>query len=200
MIASPAARTALATAAVLTTLAVGPAANAAAHAPAPTLKARTLKELPTPLPRPYDEAATPAQADAAIDAAFARARASGKRVIVDLGGNWCSWCRLLAAVMDLPEAKPFMAAHFEVVSVPVSSREEKRDDLNRQVLRRFGLRKADGYPYLIVTEPDGRVLARSSAVTDDRHHTPQTMLDWIARFAKPAHPVETAVKGREVRS
>ena len=200
MIASPAARTALATAAVLTTLAVGPAASAAAHVPAPTLKAHTLKDLPTPLPRPYDEAATPTQADAAIDAAFARARASGKRVIVDLGGNWCSWCRLLAAVMELPEAKPFMAAHFEVVSIPVSSREEKRDDVNRQVLRRFGLRKADGYPYLVVAEPDGRVLARSSAVTDDRHHTPQTMLNWIAQFAKPAYPVKTAAKVREVRS
>jgi len=197
---SGAALTAVAAAAALAACAAGAGATARAGSPAPELKARTLKELPTPLPRPYDEAATPAQVNARIDAAFARARASHKRVIIDLGGNWCSWCRLLAAVMDLPEARPFMAAHFEVVSVPVSSREDRRDDQNRQVLRRFGLKKADGYPYLVVAEPDGRILARSSAVTDDRHHTPQAMLDWIAQFATPAHPVKTAAKSREVAS
>jgi hypothetical protein len=32
------------------------------------------------------------------------------------------------------------------------------------------------------------VLVRSSDVTDDNHHTPQTMLDWIAQYASEAPP------------
>jgi len=183
-------------------LAIGPGLVSPSHAAeiAPRLEVRTLKALPTPLPYPYDEKASAKSVDAALDAAFARARASHKRVIVDLGGNWCSWCRLLAAVMELPEAEPFIKAHFEVVSIAVTSAEKSRDDENRQVLKRFDIKTIDGYPYLVVAEPDGRVLARSSAVTDDAHHTPQAMLDWIARFATPAHSVKTAARGREVVS
>ena len=63
----------------------------AADGVGPKLKVNSLEQLPTPLPRPYDEKATPAQVNAAVDAAFARARKNGKTVIVDLGGNWCSW-------------------------------------------------------------------------------------------------------------
>ena len=132
-----------------------------AAVPAPRLAARSLQDLPTPLPYPYDEKASAAEVNARLDAAFAQARRSGKRVIVDMGGNWCSWCRLLAAVMDLPQAKPFIAANFVVVTVPVTSAQASRDDENRQVLKRFKIKKIDGYPYLVVAKPDGRVLARS---------------------------------------
>lgn len=155
---------------------------AGAAQPAPRLKIARLEQLPTPLPTPYDAKATPAQVDAALDAAFARARKSGKRVIVDLGGNWCPWCRSLAAVMKLPEARPFVDANFEVVMVNVSSAKGMTDK-NNQVLKRFGLSKVDGFPWLIVADASGKVLASSSEVTDEKHETPQAMLDWIAQWA-----------------
>lgn len=152
---------------------------------APAVRVRTLETLPTPLPLPYSETATPAQVNAQIDAAFVRAKATNKRVVIDLGGNWCSWCRMLAGVMELPDAKPFMDAHFEVVPVHVSSVKGKTDR-NGQVLKRFGIKEPDGYPFLVIAEPNGKVLVRSSDVTDDNHHTPQTMLDWIAQYAVQA--------------
>ena len=37
-----------------------------------------------------------ANADAAVAAAFARAKKSHKRVLIDLGGNWCVDCVVLA--------------------------------------------------------------------------------------------------------
>ncbi|MEJ0042207.1 MAG: thioredoxin family protein [Rhizomicrobium sp.] len=55
---------------------------------------------------PYDETAN---ADADVAAAFARARKSGKCVFIDLGGNWCGDCVVLANIMQLPEVKPFIA-------------------------------------------------------------------------------------------
>ena len=82
------------------TLAVADAAMTAPH-----VRIAETKQLPTPLPYPYDEMAN---ADAAVDAAFARAKTNGKRVLVDLGGNWCPDCRILAGVMALPEVKPFL--------------------------------------------------------------------------------------------
>jgi thiol-disulfide isomerase/thioredoxin len=158
------------------------ATSAAADATGPKLHITKLEQLKTPLPKPYDEKATPAQIDRALDAALARAKKSDKRVIVDLGGNWCPWCRSLAAVMELPEAKPFIQKNFEVVNVNVSSA-KGMTDRNNQVLKRFGIPKVDGFPWLVVLDADGKVLHSSYEVTDDNHETPQAMINWIAGWA-----------------
>jgi thiol-disulfide isomerase/thioredoxin len=145
-------------------------------AAAPRVHIADSKLLPTPLPYPYDEAAN---ADAAVDAAFARAKASGKRVLVDLGGNWCPDCRILAGVMNLPEVKPFLDAHFEIVSIDVG-----RFNRNMQIPARFHVAKLGGVPWLVIAEADGKVLASSYEVTDEHHTRPQAMVDWLAHWAK----------------
>lgn len=59
---------------------------AALGAPAPKMGITSLAELPTPLPLPYDELAN---ADADVAAGLAKARASHRLLLIDLGGNWC---------------------------------------------------------------------------------------------------------------
>ncbi len=157
-------------------LSLGGLALASAATLAPQVHIADSKQLPTPLPYPYDEGAN---AGAAVDAAFARAKASGKRVLIDLGGNWCPDCRILAGVMGLAEVKPFLQDHYEIVSVDVG-----RFDRNLQIPQRFGVAKVTGVPWMIVAEPDGKVLASSYEVTDEHHTTPQSMIDWLAHWAK----------------
>jgi thiol:disulfide interchange protein len=170
----------------LAILAVALALGACHQVHGPQVGVSKLADLPTPLPKPYDEAASPDEVNTRLDAALARAAVGHKRVIVDLGGNWCVWCRMLAAVMELPAAKPFVDANFEVVPVEVSSAEGKLDR-NAEVLQRLGVAKVGGVPWLVVVDPDGRVIASSDAVTDDAHHTPQQMIDWLAQYARPPH-------------
>ncbi len=152
---------------------------------APEVSVATLDDLPTPLPYPYADEIDPAATNAAIDAAFAQAQESGKRVILDLGGNWCGWCRGLAGVMKLPEVAPFIEDNFELVYVNVSSTSGQTDQ-NLQVLERFGTEAVTGYPWLIVVEPGGTVLHSSYEVTDENHETPQAMVNWLAQWAAPA--------------
>jgi thiol:disulfide interchange protein len=161
-------------------LLLGPIADASGEVAAPRLGIVRAEDLPTPLPYPYDEGAD-AMAD--VDAALARARSSGKRVLIDLGGNWCAWCRMLAGVMELPEMKPFMAEHFELVTVDVSSVSGKIDR-NLDVPERFGVAEVDGVPWMIVLAPDGTVLHSSYEVTDQNHEQPQEMADWLASWAE----------------
>ena len=108
-------------------LAVALAAPVAA-APAPKIQIASFAELDPP-EAPYDVSAN---ASAAVDAAFARARLSHKRVLIDLGGNWCGDCRILAGVMELPQMRRFLARHYEIVSVNVG-----RFDTNLQIPARF---------------------------------------------------------------
>ena len=153
-----------------------------AHAvTAPRMSLTSLAELPVVTRQPYDEKA---DADKAVAAAFARARRSHKRVLIDLGGNWCGDCLVLANLMELPELKSFMQAHFEIVSVDVG-----RFDKNLQVPARFGItRRLEGVPSILIVEPDGKTLVDAghiSALADARHMTPQGLADWLAQWAKP---------------
>ena len=114
----------------------------AGAAPAPKLKIASYAELKTPLPYPYDEKA---DAMAEVDRALARAKASGKLVLIDLGGNWCGDCRILAATMELPELKAFLARHYEIVNVDVG-----RFDRNLEVPARYGITsRLEGVPALL---------------------------------------------------
>jgi thiol-disulfide isomerase/thioredoxin len=149
--------------------------------PAPRIDIASLADLPIVERTPYD---ANANADAAVDAAFARAKANHKRVLIDMGGNWCGDCVVLANLMQLPEMKRFMTAHFEIVSVDIG-----RYDKNLQIPGRFGAvdkLKNGGVPSLIIAESDGTFVNNMdvSALEDARHMTPQSIADWLARWAK----------------
>jgi thiol-disulfide isomerase/thioredoxin len=155
------------------------AATAFAAVPAPQMKSVTeMAQLETPLPIPYD---AHADAEAALAATIARAKANGKRVLIDLGGNWCTDCRILAAVMELPELKPFVAKHYEVVEIDVG-----RMNRNMQIPARYGVTKLDGVPTVLIVEPDGKLInaTNSADLADARSMNPQGIANWLARWAK----------------
>ena len=153
-------------------------AIASPTAATPKLSISSFAQLSAP-EAPYD---LTANANAIVDAAFARARKSHKRVLIDLGGNWCGDCRILAGVMALPEMRGFLARHFEVAEVNVG-----RFDTNLQIPARFGFTKRlIGVPTVLIAAPDGRLLNRGDvfALADARHMRPQAVADWLAKWAQ----------------
>jgi thiol-disulfide isomerase/thioredoxin len=150
------------------------AAAQAAPAPAPKVRIGSFAELQTPLPYPYDEAAN---ADAVVAAAKARARRAHKLLLIDLGGNWCADCRILAGTMDLPELKAFVDAHYELVTVDVG-----HFDKNLQIPAHYGITRS-----LLVVDPRTDTLldrGHISALEDARHMTPQALADWLAEWTR----------------
>ncbi len=164
----------LALLALLAAPAVAPAAP-----PAPHISIAGIDQLPQPLPYPYDE-----QADAAAAVATARmqAKREHKRLLVDLGGNWCGDCRVLAAIMALPDLKPFLDRHFVIVKVDIG-----RYDKNGDIAAHYGVTgRLDGVPAMLVVDPVHDRLVnggRLFALTDARHMTPQGLADWLAQWA-----------------
>ncbi|HET6972049.1 MAG TPA: thioredoxin family protein [Phenylobacterium sp.] len=153
----------------------------AAAAPAPKVSIRDYSQLKTPLPYPYDEKA---DADAQLAKAIARAKAGHKLVLVDLGGNWCGDCRILAGTLDLPEMKSFVAKHFEMISVDVG-----RFDRNLQIPARYGIHeRLEGVPAVLVIDPvtDKQLVGKAdvAALADARHMQPQDLANWLAKYAK----------------
>ena len=170
--------------AALAALALAPSALAA-PAKAPKVSIASFTQLKTPLPYPYDEKAdaAPKAADAKVAAAKARAKASGKLLLIDLGGNWCGDCRILAATMDLPELKRFLDRHYETVEVDVG-----RMDKNLQIPARYGItEKLEGVPSLLIVDPKTDKLVNSGKtanLADARHMSPQGLADYLAQWTR----------------
>jgi thiol:disulfide interchange protein len=61
----------------------------------------------------YDESA---DAQKLIDAALARAKKENRRVLVQWGGNWCGWCKLLHAKFQSdPAIRKELSYEYDVV-------------------------------------------------------------------------------------
>ncbi len=98
-------------------------------------------------------------ATADIAAAVSEARRSGRRVFIEVGGNWCPWChRLQAFFAAQPELKKFLESRFVVVKVNVSPEKP-----NSVPLAKYP--PVHGYPHFFVLGPDGALLV--SQISDD---------------------------------
>ena len=87
-----------------------------------------------------------------IDEAVAEAARTGRRVLVEVGGEWCIWCHMMddffeknQAVLDLREKN--------YVMVKVNFSDENK---NEAVLSRYPQIK--GYPHIFVLDSDGKLL------------------------------------------
>jgi thiol-disulfide isomerase/thioredoxin len=156
-------------------------ATPAAAAPAPKVSIDSFAKLKTPLPYPYDEKAGVKATNAAVAKAKARAAKEHKLLLIDLGGNWCGDCRVLAGTLELPEVKRFVDRHYVLVTVDVG-----RFDKNLQVPAAYGITKRlEGVPSLLVVDPKTNKLldgGHVSALADARHMTPQALADWLAQW------------------
>lgn len=155
------------------------AAPSFAAAPAPRVKTASFEQLAKPLPLPYDEQAN---GIAAVAKARARARASHRLLLVDLGGNWCLDCRILAGTLELPDVKPWVRKHFEVVTVDTG-----RHDRNLAIQAQFGLSDQKAVPNLLVIDPRTNRLINAGntiALADARSMNPQGLVDYLATWAR----------------
>lgn len=156
------------------------AATPALAAPAPRVPEASFAALPQPLPLPYDEAA---DAHKDVAAAIARAKKAHKLVLIDLGGNWCADCRILAGTVDLPSVKPWVKKHYELVTVDVG-----RYTKNLDIGAAYGIARPKGVPALFVVDPrTNKLLNPTTSVTalaDARSMTPQALADWLAQWTK----------------
>lgn len=159
-------------------------ASAAVAVTPPKADIASFAELKTPLPYPYDETG---DADSkAVDARIAHAKAQAKRehklLLIDLGGNWCGDCRVLAGTMELPNIKRFVDAHYVVATLDTG-----RMNKNLQIPAHYGVAKLDGVPSLLIVDPKTDTLVNAGhvpALADARHMSPQALADWLAQWPR----------------
>ncbi|HXF81628.1 MAG TPA: thioredoxin domain-containing protein [bacterium] len=89
------------------------------------------------------------------EAAFARARAEDKPILLDIGAAWCHWCHVLDhESYDDPEIAAIINRHFVAVKV---DRDERPDIDARYQHAVSALTGQGGWPLTAFLTPDGKV-------------------------------------------
>jgi thiol:disulfide interchange protein len=84
--------------------------------------------------------------------ALAEAKRTGKRVMLEVGGEWCIWCHIMDAYFEKnPELLALREKNFVMLKINFSE-----ENKNEQVLSRYPAVK--GYPHIFVLDKDGKLL------------------------------------------
>ncbi len=151
-----------------------PLAGRAQDAPQP---ARTVHGQPS-LPHWYDPSRDPA---VDLQAAVALAQRSGKRILLEVGGDWCSWCHALEKyIKATPAVAEPLDAAFVVLKVNYSE-----DNKNEAFLAAYP--EVPGYPHLFVLDTDGAFLHSQGTgdLEEGKSYSEAALRKFIAEWAPP---------------
>ncbi len=148
------------------------------NTPSPTQEVAVLPELPnSALVNVYDPARNPADD---LDKAIVLAQKENKRIMLELGGDWCIWCRYMdefyATHADILQ---YRAKNYILVKVNVS--EESSND---NFLSQFP--EAAGYPHIYILDSDGTFLhSQNTADLEDGavSYVPEVFMAFLQKWA-----------------
>ena len=129
---------------------------------------------------PYPETS---RAEADVKAALAQAARSGKRVLVDFGGNWCPDCKVLDINLKKPENAALLQSRYVLVHVNVGDR---GITTNFDVAERYGIKLRKGVPALAVLDSTGKVLYAQTQgeFADMRNMDPKAVNDFLVKWGQ----------------
>lgn len=87
-----------------------------------------------------------------IQQAIAEAGRTNKHVLMEIGGNWCSWCRYFEEFYAThPDLRELRDRNYVMVRVNFSE-----ENKNEAVIGKYG--KVTGYPHIFILDGDGKLL------------------------------------------
>ena len=119
--------------------------------------------------------------DAAKDISdgLTKAKKEHKRVILDVGGEWCGWCHKLDKLFREDEAiAKVLKDNYVVVKVNFSQENE-----NKEVLSKYP--EIKGYPHLFVLEDAGKLLHSQDTglLETGPNHDPEKVMTFLKKWA-----------------
>ncbi len=143
------------------------------------------------LKKVYDETIDPM---AQIDGALARAKADGKFVVCQVGGNWCPWCLRFADFVENDTAvNKVVNDNFVYIHVNYNPRKSGGDEAQQkaaQLMSRLSRPQRFGFPVFVVIDETGKVLhiQDSSFLEEGKGYSEEKVLrffkNWTPKVVK----------------
>ncbi len=107
--------------------------------------------------------------------AIAKATAENRRIILDVGGEWCGWCRHMDVFIEKNASlKKIKTANFVWLKINYSEENE-----NKEFLAKYP--EISGFPHLFVLEKDGTLVKSqdTSALEQGETYNLQKFTDFL---------------------
>jgi len=113
----------------------------------------------TGLKKVYNENVNPLEQ---IDQAIVKAKAEGKFVVCQVGGNWCPWClRFADFITNDSTISKLIDENFEYIHVnynPRQSQGAEKVEQGKALMKRLNNCGRFGFPVFVVLDEEGKVL------------------------------------------
>jgi len=120
-------------------------------------------------------------ADRDIKDAVAEAQRTGRRVLLEVGGQWCIWCHYMDDFFEKhAELLALREKSFSMVKINFSE-----ENKNEQVLSRYP--KIPGYPHLFVLDRDGKLLHSedTSVLEEGKSYNLEKFMAFLKEWSPP---------------
>ena len=138
----------------------------------------------SPLPKVYNEQINPLEQ---IDQAIAQARAEGKFVICQVGGNWCPWClRFADYITNDSTINSVIEQNF--VYIHVNYHPRKATEWSAAMMKRLNNPGRFGFPGFVVLDEQGNVLhiQDSSFLEEGKSYNQEKVLRFFKNWTPKA--------------
>ncbi|WP_084016205.1 thioredoxin family protein [Moheibacter sediminis] len=126
------------------------------------------------------------EADAKSDIAIAtsKAKQENRHVFIQIGGNWCGWCKLFNDLTTTDEElKTYIAENYEVVHLNYS-----KENQNLDVLEQLEFPQRFGFPVFVILDGNGkRIHTQSSGYLEEgKGHSKKLVLEFLQSWSPKA--------------
>lgn len=125
-----------------------------------------------------------ADAEKDIKVAVDEAKASGKHVFIQIGGNWCVWChRFNETVMTNDTLRGILNHSFVPIHVNYSP-----ENKNEKVLASLGYPQRFGFPVFVILDKNGqRIHTQNSAYLEEgKGHSTKQIFQFLYNWTPAA--------------
>ncbi|MDX9705082.1 MAG: thioredoxin family protein [Weeksellaceae bacterium] len=119
-----------------------------------------------------------------ITKAVEKAKAENKHVFIQIGGNWCGWCKLFHELTTTDEdLKKYITENFEVVHLNYS-----KENQNQDVLEALEFPQRFGFPVFVILDENGkRIHTQNSAYLEEGEgHSKEKVLEFLLQWSPKA--------------
>ena len=109
--------------------------------------------------------------------AIKTATKQNKHILLDVGGNWCSWCHKLDTLFKTDAEVGKLLEKYVVVKVNFSP-----ENQNKAVLAKYP--KIDGYPHIFVLDKKGKLIQSQDTgkLESGDHHDPAKVIEFLKKW------------------
>ena len=122
-----------------------------------------------------------------IDQAILQAKAEGKFVICQVGGNWCPWClRFADFITNDSTINSVIEQNF--VYIHVNYHPRKAGEVGKALMKRLNNAGRFGFPVLVVLDEEGQIIhiQDSGLLEEDKSYNQKKMLTFFKQWTPAA--------------